>query len=222
MTPAGRAVQQHPQHQVPLTRAAQSLAGSGDSKSGPCDGHSRLVVAEYQAGRAKPVDTVLPSGPGVGVPADRQGWSLGPVPLGPCPSRWPVGHASRCLCSRVHSVSRREAGSGDGLVLPQRHPGPFSWRCARVCVRVCLLAHIGTRTHGTHTGTRCGHRPEVYRVCLRGRLGSRSQPQDGSQGPAHVSGRHLRPKPCPPQRWNATVRRQVAKVSLSRAWRQSP
>lgn len=155
MTPAGRAVQRRPQHQVPLTRAAQSLAGSGDSKSGPCDGHSRLVVAEYQAGRAKPVDTVLPSGPGVGVPADRQGWSLGPVPLGPCPSRWPVGHASRCLRSRVHSVSRREAGSGDGLMLPQRHPGPFSWRCAHVCVRV------SARTH-RHAYTRHTHRHQVW------------------------------------------------------------
>lgn len=218
MTPAGRAVQRRPQHQVPLTRAAQSLAGSGDSKSGPCDGHSRLVVAEYQAGRAKPVDTVLPSGPGVGVPADRQGWSLGP-------------RAPRALSEPL--------ARGPCFPLPSL-PGPLGvqtggwfWGRARVApetprpILLAVCARVSARTHrhaytrhtqapGVGTGQRC-------RESVRGDgSGSPSQPQDGSQGPAHVSGRHLRPKPCLPQRWNATVRRQVAKVSLSRAWRQSP
>lgn len=182
MTPAGRAVQRRPQHQVPLTRAAQSLAGSGDSKSGPCDGHSRLVVAEYQAGRAKPVDTVLPSGPGVGVPADRQGWSLGP-------------RAPRALSEPL--------ARGPCFPLPSL-PGPLGvqtggwfWGRARVApetprpILLAVCARVSARTH-RHAYTRHTHRHQVWAQAR----GVESLSEGTTRGPRHsprtaLRGRHM-------------------------------
>lgn len=154
-------------------------------------------------------------------PTGRAGASV-PCPSGPVRAAGPWAMLPAAFAPGSTRCPDGRLVLGTGSCCPRDTPA-HSPGGVRACVCACVCSHTSARVHTAHTqapGVGTGQR---CRESVRGDdWGSPSQPRDGSQGPAHVSGRHLRPKPCPPQRWNATVRRQVAKVSLSRAWRQSP